>query len=382
MKAIFTVSSILLILAILLDAFEVVVLPRRVTRRIRFARVFYRATWIPSAALARRISSSNRRETYLGFFGPLSLILLLSVWAVGLIIGFAALHWSLETPIKGAAAPLSFGEYAYLSGTTFFTLGYGDLTPSGSLGHGLAVLESGVGFGFLALIIGYLPVIYQAFSRREASISLLDARAGSPPSAAELLRRHGQNTEELDRLLHDWERWAADLMESHLSYPVLCYYRSQHNNQSWLTALTAVLDASALVMVGMEGTPKRQAQLTFAMARHAVVDLAQIFNTAPREPSPDRLPSSELNRLRAILSAADVRLADGLDAEQRLAELRKMYEPFVWALADFLFIQLPLWVPADKSFDNWQTSRWGRISGLVEATSSCSKKEQEEQEHY
>jgi hypothetical protein len=132
----------------------------------------------------------------------------------------------------------------------------------------------------------------------------------------------------------------------------------------------------------MEGTPKRQAQLTFAMARHAVVDLAQIFNTPPGEPSPDRLPSSELNRLRAILLAADVRLADGLDAEQRLAELRRMYEPFVWALADFLFIQLPLWVPADKSFDNWQTSRWGRISGLSEARSSRSEPEKEEMEHF
>lgn len=382
MRAVTTVFSILLILAILLDAFEVVVLPRRVTRRIRFARVFYRATWIPSAALARRISSSNRRETYLGFFGPLSLILLLSVWAVGLIIGFAALHWSLESSLKGVEAPFSFGTYVYLSGTTFFTLGYGDVTPGATIGRALAVVEAGVGFAFLALIIGYLPVIYQAFSRREASISLLDARAGSPPSATELLRRHGQNTVELDRLLHEWERWAADLLESHLSYPVLCYYRSQHNNQSWLTALTAVLDASALVMVGMEGTPKRQAQLTFAMARHAVVDLAQIFNTAPRDPSPDRLPTSELNRLRAILLAADVRLADGLDAQQRLAELRRMYEPFVWALADFLFIQLPLWVPADKSVDNWQTSRWGRISGLSEARSSCSEQEKEELEHF
>ena len=379
MRAPVTVLSVLLILAILLDAFEVVVLPRRVTRRVRFARVFYRLTWIPSAALARRISSSNRRETYLGFFGPLSLIMLLCVWAVGLILGFAALHWSLKSPLDAVGGPQSFGTYAYLSGTTFFTLGYGDVTPTASIGRALAVVEAGVGFGFLALIIGYLPVIYQAFSRREASISLLDARAGSPPSAAEMLRRHGQNLQELDVLLRDWERWAADLMESHLSYPVLCYYRSQHNNQSWLTALTAVLDASALVMVGMEGAPKRQAQLTFAMARHAVVDLAQIFNTAPREPRPDRLPSDELNRLRAMLAAAGVMLVDGAAADQRLSELRRMYEPFVSPLADFLFISLPPWVPSVESIDNWQTSRWGRISGLAEATCSQTK---EEEEHF
>src|SRR5882724_11973595 len=379
MKALATVFSILLILGILLDAFETVVLPRRVTRRIRFARAFYRVTWIPSAALARRISSSRRRETYLGFFGPLSLILLLCVWAVGLVIGFAALHWSLGSPLNAVEARRSFGTYAYFSGTTFFTLGYGDLTPSAPLGRALAVTEAGVGFGFLALIIGYLPVIYQAFSRREASISLLDARAGSPPSAGELLRRHGQNIQELDQLLRDWERWAADLLESHLSYPVLCYYRSQHKNQSWLTALTAVLDASVLVMVGMDGASKRQARLTFAMARHAVVDLAQIFNTPPRDPVPDRLPPDELMRLRSALASAGVKLTGGPAADEKLSALRRMYEPYVSPLADFLLLPLPRWDPKADAFDNWQTSRWGRISAM---TDSADESKLQDEDHF
>src|SRR4030095_2517947 len=363
MKPFIAALSIVLILAILLDAFEVVVLPRRVVRRFRFAKFFYRTTWIPIAALARHISSSRRRESFLGFFGPLSLILLLSLWAGGLILGFGGLHWAIESPLHAAEARSAFGTYIYLSGTTFFTLGYGDITPTAPVGRALAVLEAGIGFAFLALIIGYLPVIYQAFSRREASISLLDARAGSPPSAAELLRRHGHNLQELDLLLHDWEKGAAGILESPLSYPVLCYYRSQHNNQSWLTALTAILDASALVIIGIDGAPKRQAQLTFAMARHAVVDLAQIFDTAPGELTVDRLPSDELDRLRSALVAAGVKLATGLSAEQRLAELRGMYEPFVSTLSSFLLISLPPWIPPAEAFDNWQTSRWGRISG-------------------
>src|SRR5439155_1281913 len=144
-----------------------------------------------------------------------------------------------------------------------------------------AVIEAGVGFGFLALVIGYLPVLYQSFSRREVNITLLDARAGSPPSAEELLRGFGADHEELTVLLAEWERWAAEVLESHLSYPVLSYYRSQHDNQSWLAALTTALDASALVMVGIEGACARQAGLTFAMARHGVVDLPQA-----RAPSP------------------------------------------------------------------------------------------------
>src|SRR5262249_28070322 len=144
----------------------------------------------------------------------------------------------------------------------------------------------------------------------------------------ELIRRHSGSIRELDQLLRDWERWAADLMESHLSYPVLCYYRSQHNNQSWLTALTAILDSCALVIVGIEGAPTRQAQLTFAMARHAVVDLAQIFNPPPRETELDRLTSTDMARLRSVLAASGMSLADGEAANGRLAELRGMYEPF------------------------------------------------------
>jgi ion channel len=376
MKTVIAVVSVLLILAILLDAFETVVLPRRVTRRVRLARGFYRITWIPFAAIARRIKSNRRREGYLGFFGPLSLIMLLMVWAVGLVAGFGVLHWSLGSRLNLSDGQGNLGSYLYFSGTTFFTLGYGDVTAAGTLARILAILEAGLGFGFLALVIGYLPVIYQAFSRREASITLLDARAGSPPSAAELLRRHSQNIADLDRLLYNWERWAAELMESHLSYPVLCYYRSQHNNQSWLAALTAVLDASALVMVGVDGTSKRQGQLTFAMARHAVVDLAQIFNTPPREVPLDRLSKDENNRLRSFLSAAGVKLAVGDEADAKLSELRRMYEPYVKSLADYLLVTLPVWAPTAEVFDNWQTSAWGRISSLVEEPPCASQEEE------
>jgi hypothetical protein len=376
MRIVAAFFSVFLILGILLDAFESIVLPRRVTRRFRITRIFYRVTWIPSAALARRISSSRRREKYLGSFGPLSLILLLVIWAVVLIIGFGALHWSLRSPIRSLDGQDTFGTYLYLSGTTFFTLGYGDITPSAPLGRALAIAEAGVGFGFLALVIGYLPVIYQAFSRREANIALLDARAGSPPTAGELIRRHGKDMEDLNHILRDWEHWAADLLESHLSYPVLCYYRSQHNNQSWLTALTAILDTSALVMVGVDGASKWQARLTFAMARHAIVDLAQVFGIPPRDPAPDRLPAEDWKQLRSVLGAAGVKLTEGAVADSRLAELRGMYEPYVEPLAEFLLVELPPWSPGLDVYDNWQTSAWGRISSGLDFQSSGPSEEE------
>jgi hypothetical protein len=167
--------------------------------------------------------------------------------------------------------------------------------------------------------------------------------------------------EALDALLREWETWAADLMESHLSYPTLCYYRSQHDSQSWLGAVTAILDTCSLVIVGMEGGPLRQAELTFAIARHAVVDLSQIFNTAPCHPA-DRLPAKELARLRRTLGDQGVKLAEDSAADRRLHELRMMYEPYVTSLSRFLLMRLPPWIVATEALDNWQTSAWGKIS--------------------
>ncbi len=369
MPTLVAVVSCALLAVVLWDAFESIVLPRRVTRRLRLTRLFYRATWLPWSAVGRRIRPGKKREKYLSYYGPLSLLLLLSVWAASLIVGFAMLQWALGSAMSAPEGVATLGTDLYMSGTTFFTLGLGDVIPRTQLARALTVVEAGIGFGFLAMVIGYLPVLYQAFSQREVIISLLDARAGSPPHAAELLCRHGQGyMEELSQLLRDWERWSAELLESHLSYPVLGYYRSQHDNQSWLAALTTILDASALVIVGIDGAPARQALLTFAMARHAVVDLAQIFNTPPRTPEPDRLPPGGLVQLRERLAAAGVHLHDGSGADRKLADLRQMYEPYVDALADYLCVILPPWTPAAGTIDNWQTSAWERISTGMAAT--------------
>jgi len=342
------------------EAFESIVLPRRVSRRFRLTRFFYRGIWKPWSAVARRMHHARRREAFLSYFGPLSLLLLLVVWAAGLVLGFAVFEWASMLPLS-SEGPAGFATYLYMSGSSFFTLGFGDVTPVSKLGKWLAVTESGVGLGFLALVIGYLPVIYQGFSRRETNISLLDARAGSPPTACELLRRHRSYMSEVGDLLAEWEYWAADMMESHLSYPTLCYYRSQHNNQSWLAAVTTILDTCALVIVGVEGVAARQAELTFAMARHAVVDLSQIFNTAPCPPG-ERLPPEELARLRKTLAGEGIKLAEGSAADRRLNDLRVMYEPYVAALSRFLLISVPPWIASAEAVDNWQTSAWGKIS--------------------
>jgi hypothetical protein len=364
MKLFAVIPGLLLILIILWDAFETVILPRRVTRRIRLTGLFYSSIWAPWSSVVRSMRNRKKRERYLGFFGPLSLLMLLSLWATGLIIGYAIVHWGLETKVNLPDETGLFATYLYISGETFFTLGYGDIVPALPLGRAIAIIEAANGFGLLAIVLGYLPVLYGAFSRREVNISLLDARAGSPSSAAEMLRRHGESghMHDLNVVLHEWEHWSAELLESHLSYPVLCYFRSQHDNQSWLSSMTTILDTCALVMVGVEGTPTWQAKLTFAMARHAVVDIAQIFRTAPTSAKASyRLAPGDIERIREILAKNGTHLRNDDTAEQRLADLRLMYEPYVCALSEMLLMPLPPWILASDAIDNWKTSAWGRI---------------------
>jgi hypothetical protein len=359
MQVVAVVGGCTLLLIVLWDAFETVVLPRRVRRRIRLTRSFYLLTWRPWRAMGRRFTPGNRREGVLSVFGPLSLLLLLLVWALLLVLAFALMQWGLGSRFQSPAGLGGFGAALYYSGTTLFTLGLGDVTPLTAVGRLLTVAEGGTGIGFLALIIGFLPQTSQAFSRRELHISLLDARAGSPPSAAELLRRISGTdaAEALARVLNDAERWCADLLETQISFPVLAYYRSQHDNQSWVASLTMLLDVCALVLAGVEHGPQRAARLTFAIGRHAAVDLCNVFRRAPHAPAQDRLPPSELARLRPALAEAGFALPEAEDVERKLARLRQMYEPHLNALGEFLLMPLPDWQRGEGAADNWQSLR-------------------------
>ncbi len=360
MRLVVGLGGLALILVVLIDAFESVLLPRRVTHAYRLNRLFYRITWRVWRWMARLISSPRHHETFLSLFGPLSLLVLFGTWVFGLVIGFALLHWSLQTPLTTRPVGQTAVSYGYFSGDTFFTLGYGDQTPSSPLGKLLAIAEAGLGFGFLAVIISYHPVLSQAFSRRETTISLLDARGGSPPTASQILIRSRQSgrDEVLNSFLTEWEKWSAELLESCLTFPMLAYYRSQHDNQSWLAAMTAILDTCALEICGHTDTGRYQARLTFAIARHAAVDLSLVFRIDPIAPQTDRLPTGELERLRALFKADGMTFPDGPAAEAKLAELRAMYEPFVNGLAQHFLFKLPGFFPERLTADNWQTSAW------------------------
>jgi len=358
------IFGIVLIGAVLWDALESIILPRTVARRVGLSTLFIELIWKGYRLVGKVKPTGNPwRERLLGAFGPVSLLILIGIWAWLLIFAFTLISWGLGVPLSGGES--SFGVHFYESAVTFFTVGYGDVTGTTAMGRTLNVIEASMGFGFLALVIGYIPVLYGSFSRREATILLLDARAGSPPTAGELLKRYdAHGLEALTELLKELEMWSANLLESYLSYPSLSLYRSQHEKMSWLGALTMILDACSILEVSCNPeSPEqnrllRQADLSFALARHVIVDLAYIMDLPPVAPKQDRLPPEEWARLVASLKDHGVFVCDRDQAYEKLAERRHEYEAYLNGLSEALFLPLPPWLPADGEKDSWQVSAW------------------------
>ena len=370
MSWIVAVVAVVLLIVVLQDAFEVMLLPRRVHRRFRLTRFYFDHAWAAWCWFANRLPPGHARERFLSVFGALSMIVLFALWATALISAFGALEWLAQ----GDTGSSPLGEQIYMSGVTFFTLGYGDVVPHSHAARFVTVIEAGTGIGGIAVVIGYLPVLYQLFSRREAHVIQLDARAGSPPTATTMLIRHaeGGGLDKLEDLLREWEIWCSDLLESHLSYPMLVYYRSQHDNQSWLAALAAVMDCCALILVAVEDLQPLQARMTFAMARQVIVEMARSFAISPsRYDGGDRLPHADFERMETTLLQAGLNWKQDPNTEETLAALRATYEPLLDGLAGALLLVLPGWIATAGATDHWQRGHRGLIaSRLIEQLSA------------
>jgi hypothetical protein len=352
-----------LIIVSLTDAFETVVLPRTVSRKFRLTKLFFAINrWVYEWVGDR--CEGPVRQRLLVSFAPLMLFALILFWGMLIVIGFSLISAGIGAPFR-AYGHANFGDRLYFSATTFLTFGFGDFVPNSDLGKWLAVAEGVTGFMFLALVIGYVPIFYSAFSKREQTILLLDSKAGSDPTASELLRRHAEADciDELLPLLKDWEGFAAQLLENFLSYPLLAFYRSQHDDQSWLNSLTSVMDACVLCMTLFPDDhheTKRirfQAKATFAMARHVVVDFAYVLQSDPIVTA-DRLPNPKLVSLVKLIKENGLTLKNDPQSIVSLSETRKLYEPFVAGLSKRLKMDLPEWIPAEHLPDNWETSAW------------------------
>jgi len=352
-----------LVLLMVAEYFSTFLLPRRVKRDPRIARGILRWLWTPWRWAAGRLPPRSA-DTVLGIWGPLGLLTILAVLSAGVILGFAALYWATSSHVEGPQ-PSRFGDYLYFSGGTFFSAATSN--PTLAVGKALQIVQAAIGLGFLGLVIAYLPALFQAFSQRETAVSRLDPRAGTPPTAAALLERSGLRGgwRELDEYLHEWETWTAELMETHLSYPILGYFRSQHIGQNWLAALTTVVDACAYAIAYGPDEAIEAAELTFRIGRHALADLAFVFDPGATRRGDagqrhERLTPQALAELRRRLESSGLRSEPGEGAEERLASLRASYEPYAIVIARQLRLGLPDWLPAETVREYWRVARTRR----------------------
>jgi hypothetical protein len=347
-----------LVVLMLTEIFLSFLLPRRVKRDPRIVRQLDTFLWRPWRRLARSLPEQSS-DTMLGIFGPLALLFDLLMWVLGMMLGFACIQWAGGSHL--GAAHVDFGDDMFFSAATMFASGSGGLNPQGTFARFFALADTISGFAVLTIVISYLPSLYQAFSARETTVSQLDPRAGSPPTANRLIVRTIERGgwPRLNDYLHEWETWSAELMETHLSYPTLAYFRSQHVNQNWLSALCTVMDASAFAISAAPKGTVNEARLTYAISRHAVVDLSYTFRVAPLAPAQDRLPPGDFDQLLELVRDTGVELGATRETiGERLTRLRDSYEPYVNALATQLELRLPQWIAPDSPSDNWRTTEW------------------------
>lgn len=340
------ILGLILIAISLEEAFVTVLLPRPVRHRRLLVQHFFRFTWKLWSKVASLFASNTRREGFLGIYGPLAMVLLFTSWAITLIIGFGLLQWAVQTGTPRDRRTLTTD--ILVSGDVFFTLGYENLQPHSTVYRLLTILEAGTGFGFIALSVSYLPVLYLHFSERDRQLIQLGSRAGSPASAGSLLRRFAKesNVQKLNDWFRDWELWAAELIESHSSYPMLAFYRSQHENHSWLASLAVILDCCALVVTGAEESDSLQAESTFLTARRVLLEVTRALNVREIETS-HRFQMSLIPKLQSDIGSLNLHWIDRPHTEKLIVALQTRYEPMLQALSAYLLLPLPQWNSGD-----------------------------------
>lgn len=340
-------AGIVILVWTLLDVFRTLVMPRAARGRLRLSRVLFRAMWRPWRWVGLRRKTVQGRERVLATAAPFFFFVLLVGWVSLALLGYALLLWSPAFVHGMGPGEVSFGDALYTSGTSLFTLGFGGGVATGWT-RAIAVVAGATGLGLFAVVIAYLPVLYQAFNRREVGVLLLDARAGSPPSGPELLHRMGSAgaASSLPELFAEWERWVADVLETHMSYPLLAVFRSPHDETSWITSLGSVLDAATLIITSVEDEPDERARLLYGTGVHAVEDLFYYLRLTEREAVIGR---DEFEDVLQDMKDDGFSVRPVDDAFARFTEKRAKYAPRLDAIAVMLAAPPGLWI-GDRSF--------------------------------
>jgi hypothetical protein len=336
----------ILVLLVVNDVFQSVIVPRAVGKRFRISFLVYRGLWKLWPPLASRIygARAEDREDFLALYAPFTLVLLLLVWTACAIHGYGLLAWAFH---DGFSPPLhSFGEALYFSGTSLTTIGFGDIVGHTAAPRIISIFAAVTGLALLSITTAYFFALFGSFQSREQFVVTVGARAGSPASGVNLLAiaAYSETQDDLNALMIDAQRWAASVMESHLAYPTLAYFRSSHEYESWVGTLGTLLDASVLLMTTVD-IKCGQARIFFNIGRHAASDLKRYFNLDRPEP---RVERSEFEHACDRLQAAGFTIKPRDEAWERFKALRSSYAGNIDALAHYFEIPPLQWI-GDRS---------------------------------
>jgi Ion channel len=348
MRVVEGVIGLVVLAMILFDIFLTVVVPRRAPaagRGFRLSRYVTGRLWVPWRWLSLHFGP-ERREGFLGSFGALSIMLLLAGWVAGLVIGYGLILDALHDQIR--PPPENLGASLYFAGSSLLTLGFGDFVAMSGWARLASLAAAATGLGLFAAVLTLLFTLYGSFLRREVAVLVLEAGAGSPPSGVTLLETYAMAgiLNDLPRVFEAWQAWAAEVLESHLAYPVLAYFRSSHDNASWISSLGAVMDAATLVLTTIEDGPKGWAKLSRAVGNHCLEDLVSNFRLTD-EGGPG-LERQEFDEACRRLEWAGFHLRDRELAWDSFSQLRMQYAGLVNALAHYWASPPAQWI-GDRS---------------------------------
>ena len=338
------ILGLVVIGAVLNDVFQSVVVPRPVQGRLRIGRLLVVGLWRVWRYLADRRRTD--REHFLGIFAPLAVTTLLIVWIAVLILGFGLSLHALREQIR--PVPHDFGEAVYFAAESLLTIGFGEFLATEGASRFLATAAGAAGLGTVALVVTFLFSLYGSFQRRETLVATLDAPAGAPPSGVTFLATHAAlgMVDELPGTFAQWEAWAAEVLETHIAYPILAYFRSTHDNESWIGAIGAMLDAATLVLTTVEGVPRGRAAMLHDIGNHLVEDLTQYFGLEPGEGA--GVERSEFEEARTRLATAGYAVCDEDRAWRDFETQRAQYAGSLNALARFWAVPPSQWI-GDRS---------------------------------
>jgi hypothetical protein len=340
------VVGIVAISLTLADLFQSVIVPRAPNLRFRISFIVWRTLWTVWPRIAERLSPSDPggREDFLAAFAPFALVAMLAVWAAVLVLGYGAVLWALRDQI--VPLPKSYWDAAYFAGASLFTIGFGDVVGRGGFARFISLCAGASGLGVFSITTAYLFAIFGTFQRRETFIVAFAARAGSPPSAVGLyeIAAKTETRDHVSRVMREAQAWIASLMESHLAYPVLTYFRSSHDDQSWVGTLGALLDASLLANTLLDDQKHGEARICFAIGRHAVSDLSRFFDLSKPSTGDCGISREDFDRACDRLAAAGYALREREAAWDDFAKTRAEYAGPLNAMARFFHIPPVQWI--------------------------------------